>query len=291
MMGRKQVSKVEENTVLELAVSRDVANTKITEQIKKGEKILDLKIFDQQGMDTAQKKANKWNDFNYELLKRLFTSEYYSDEYLCCGSVIMTMIGEPSLNENIVTLHDDIEEKNQKLESIVERLELIPEPSIVHQSSESNRQTVAPIDNNKIFIVHGHDNSAKLEVAGFIKELDFEPIILHEKASRNKTIIEKIEAYSDVGFAIVIYTPCDVGKKESDVKLKGRARQNVVFENGFLIGKLGRDKVCQLLKGEVETPNDISGIVYTSMDSGNWKIDLAQELKEAGYPVDMNKLL
>jgi predicted nucleotide-binding protein len=90
---------------------------------------------------------------------------------------------------------------------------------------------------------------------------------------------------------VVIYTPCDVGAKKSEQgELQGRARQNVVFEHGFLIGKLGRSHVCSLSKGSLETPNDISGIVYTSMNDGSWQLELAKELRGAGYSVDMNKV-
>lgn len=70
------------------------------------------------------------------------------------------------------------------------------------------------------------------------------------------------------------------------------ARQNVVFEHGYLIGRLGRERVCALVKGNVETPGDISGVVYISMDdAGAWKADLAREMRATGLPVDMNKLL
>jgi len=147
-------------------------------------------------------------------------------------------------------------------------------------------------DKKKIFIVHGHDAEAKLEVARFIDKIGFESIILHEQVNKNQTIIEKIETYTDVGFGVVIYTPCDVGAMKSESKnLNQRARQNVVFEHGFLLGKLGRSNVCSLVKGKVETPSDISGVVYTPMDSGNWQIELAKELKASGYNVDMNKVI
>lgn len=160
-------------------------------------------------------------------------------------------------------------------------------------SSKTVKEKIPKInnDNNKVFIVHGHDNEAKLEVARFIEKIDFIPIILHEQVSNSKTIIEKIESYSDVGFGVVIYTDCDVGAKKSDSEnLNKRARQNVVFEHGFLMGKLGRSNICSLVKGDIEVPNDISGIVYTSMDSGNWQIELAKEMKASGYEVDMNKV-
>lgn len=138
----------------------------------------------------------------------------------------------------------------------------------------------------QVFIVHGHDDIAKLEMAAFIKGLDLEPIILHLQASSGRTIIEKIEHYSNVGFGIVLYTPCDVGSKVGALTSSYRARQNVVFEHGYLIGKLGRSRVAAVLKGHVETPNDISGVIYISLDdAGNWKEELIKEMKAAGYRI------
>ena len=69
----------------------------------------------------------------------------------------------------------------------------------------------APMDKSKVFIVHGHDDAAKSEAARFVEKLGFKAIILHEQASLGDTIIEKIEKNSNVGFAIVLYTPCDEG--------------------------------------------------------------------------------
>jgi len=147
---------------------------------------------------------------------------------------------------------------------------------------------------DKIFIVHGHDEAAKQEVARILKNANFQPIILHEQANSGKTIIEKIEVNTDVAFAVVLYTPCDLGRaKEQRVnEEQTRARQNVVFEHGYLIGKLGRSHVCALVKGDVETPGDIDGIVYIPIDSGGaWRFDLAKEMKAAGLDVDANKFL
>jgi predicted nucleotide-binding protein len=143
---------------------------------------------------------------------------------------------------------------------------------------------------NKVFIVHGHDGEAKERTARFIEKLGFEPIILHEQVTKSRTIIEKIEHYSDeTDFAIVLYTPDDVGNKKADSEnLNFRARQNVVFEHGFLIGKLKRENVVPLVEGDIELPNDISGIVYIS--DKDWQIDIAKEMNEAGYEIDFNKL-
>lgn len=145
---------------------------------------------------------------------------------------------------------------------------------------------------NRVFIVHGHDELVKTQTARFIEKLGFEAIILHEQASGGKTIIEKIEAYTNVGFAVVLYTADDKGntKIEADSgQLNDRARQNVVFEHGYLMAKLGRDRVVPLVSGRLELPGDINGVVYVS--DSDWQIDIAKEMKIAGYPIDFNRLI
>ena len=142
---------------------------------------------------------------------------------------------------------------------------------------------------NKVFIVHGHDNEVKQEVARYIEQIGIEAIILHEQANNGMTIIEKIEYYTDeANFAIVLYTPCDKGRGALETKVhpRDRARQNVVFEHGYLMAKIGRKNVCALVKGKIETPSDISGVVYTPLDIlGAWKHELVRELKSCGYEV------
>lgn len=116
---------------------------------------------------------------------------------------------------------------------------------------------------------------------------------MHEQPNSGRTIIEKIEANSDVQYAVVLYTPCDLGraKEEDSTNEKYRARQNVVFEHGYLIGKLGRNKVSALVKGDIETPGDISGVVYTVMDEkGAWQTELIKDMKSAGLDCDVNNL-
>ena len=143
-----------------------------------------------------------------------------------------------------------------------------------------------------IFIVHGRDEAAKQQVARFIQLLGLNPIILHEQPDKGRTIIEKFEEHSsNVMFAVVLLTPDDTGfSQEAPTDAKPRSRQNVVFELGFFIAKLGRDRVCALRKGEIETPTDYSGVLYKTMDNnGAWKLELAKEIKHAGIEVDLNK--
>lgn len=144
----------------------------------------------------------------------------------------------------------------------------------------------------KVFIVHGHDEQARETVARFVEKLGLEAIILHEQPNAGRTIIEKFEDYSNVQFAIVLLTPDDVGKGSSETELNPRARQNVIFELGFFIGKLTRKNVCALYKEGVEILSDYQGVLYHPLDlGGGWKLALAKELKAAGFNIDMNKVI
>jgi predicted nucleotide-binding protein len=149
-----------------------------------------------------------------------------------------------------------------------------------------------PIDTKDVFLVHGHDDAARETVARFIEKLGFNAIILHEQPNRGRTIIEKFEAHSAVGFAVVLLTPDDVGGSAKTKDTQPRARQNVILELGFFCGALGRTRVCALHKGGVEIPSDFDGVVYVPLDDGGaWRLKLAREMKAAGLDVDMNKAL
>ena len=170
----------------------------------------------------------------------------------------------------------DLSEKNQKEVSISTKEKKMKE-------TDMNKLK------NKVFIIHGHDDATKQEVARFIEQIGLEVIILHEQANLSMTIIEKIEYYTnEANFAIVLYTPCDKGRGalETKVNARDRARQNVVFEHGYLMARIGRKNVCALVKGEIDKPSDTDGVVYTQLDSfGGWKSKLLIELKACGYEV------
>ena len=165
-----------------------------------------------------------------------------------------------------------------------------PPATLPPLSSNSIPQTPQVARNKrKVFIVHGRDNETKIEVGRFIETLGLEAIILHEQASAGMTIIEKIEKYSnDADFTLILYTGCDKGRGayETKVLARDRARQNVVFEHGYLMAKLGRENVCSLVKPGIETPNDISGVVYVELDGfGAWKTSVVKELRACGYSI------
>ncbi|CAD1789038.1 hypothetical protein CPBF426_28100 [Xanthomonas arboricola pv. juglandis] len=151
---------------------------------------------------------------------------------------------------------------------------------------------ITPPKSNKVFIVHGRDVAARESAARFLEKIGIDVVILHEQANQGRTIIEKIVAHSDVGFAVVLLTPDDEGRSAGTERWEYRARQNVLLELGYFIARLGRENVCALKKGNVEIPSDFAGVVWTAMeDNSGWKTELAKELKAAGYAIDWNRVM
>lgn len=152
--------------------------------------------------------------------------------------------------------------------------------------------TPPPLDSRKVFLVHGRDTAAKEAVARFLEHLDLRPIILSEQPNGGKTIIEKYEREANnASYAVVLFTPDDIGGLQSADEQQARARQNVIFELGYFAGRLGRERVCILTVPGVEIPSDIFGLGYVAFDasSDGWKIGLVKELKNAGFDIDANK--
>ncbi|MBP5723939.1 MAG: nucleotide-binding protein [Bacteroidales bacterium] len=138
------------------------------------------------------------------------------------------------------------------------------------------------INNKKVFIVHGHDEDMKTKVRDYVSSLGLEPIILSEQPGGAATIIEKFEENANsAAFAVILLSPCDQGKKTGTKKLSFRARQNVVFEFGYFVAHLKRERVVALLKDNVDRPTDISGILYTPFDE-NWQEKLKKEFSRVG---------
>lgn len=148
---------------------------------------------------------------------------------------------------------------------------------------------------SKVFIVHGHDDALINEVKAFLSAQTIEPIVLREQYDASLTIIEKLERYTkdpSIGFGIVLYTPDDEGKAIGENEYKLRARQNVVFEHGLLIGLYTREKVICLVKkeGHIEMPGDVNGVVYTDHSYKDWRMSVAHMLSDAGYEINYRKI-
>lgn len=201
---------------------------------------------------------------------------------------------EPSLAEKIADVYKDIDNKIHRIDSIIERLELIP-LNAAHQPPVVVREESAPQSRSKkVFVVHGRDEVAKTSLEVFLIEIGLEPIVLHRQADEGLTIIEKFEKHSDVGYAFVLLTPDEVAYLSSEESIPDdarhkeyRARPNVIFEFGYFIGKLGRSRVCCLYTGNVSLPSDVSGMIYKRYEKSIEEVaySVIKDLKASGYAI------
>lgn len=157
------------------------------------------------------------------------------------------------------------------------------------EKSDMSQNSFGEKDYKHIFIVHGHDGELKQTVARMIEQQGIKAIILSEQPNKGNTIIEKFEENSNVCGAVCLFTADDLGRAKTKDELSKRARQNVVFETGYFMGKLGRSRVVLLADSGVEMPSDLSGVVYTN--TRNWELELLKELKTMGYEIDLNRIL
>jgi predicted nucleotide-binding protein len=276
-----------------LVVGKDYFKEVLAGRIQLAEEILNRQIQTRPQLEEAKQNYYDWDDYNSELLKQSFNNEYneYKTDYDRINQFLGMFLGGNSQRDELKEFKDKVQNKINNLKQLVAKVELI-KSEVPDKVTSQVTVTSDNIDNNNVFIVHGHSNEVKINVARTLEKLGLNPIILHEQANSGKTIIEKFEEHSNVGFAIVLLTDDDLGKAKKDENLNARARQNVILELGYFIGKLGRNRVCPLYAKGVELPSDLYGLLYLEIDSSEyWKISLAKELKAAGYDIDVNKII
>ena len=183
-----------------------------------------------------------------------------------------------------------LQTKISRLRGLVELLET--ETSLTGEAP-SAPETPTQLS-RRVFLVHGHHDGLLHEVARYLEKLKLEPIILREQPSSGRTIIEKFVDFADVAYAVILLTPDDRGGtvKATFEEHRPRARQNVILELGYFLGKLSRNRVTALYMGDVEVPSDYAGVAFVAVDDrGAWRLELARELKASGLDIDMNLAL
>ncbi len=241
---------------------------------------------------SEDKRFISWLTKVKQLVKQQFGSD--SDEYNAIKKrrfditlvIISTNTEAPTTDEKIEACKYGIETTIAELEGYKEFFEEYSSPELVENLKENQRVLM-----NKVFIVHGHNGELKESVARLIERQNIQAIILSEQANSGNTIIEKFEENSDVQAAICLFTEDNIAKAndEQHSEFKMRARQNVVFEAGYFMGKLSRKRVILIANEDVEMPSDLQGVIYTS--TSNWNVDVLKELMKMGFDIDMNKLL
>ncbi|MFX0201917.1 MAG: TIR domain-containing protein, partial [Candidatus Hodarchaeota archaeon] len=166
-------------------------------------------------------------------------------------------------------------------------------PRSMPESDESQGDSTVALSGKKVFIVHGHDHQLKIELEAFLSHIGLEPIVLHREVDAGKTVIEKFETNSDVAYAFILLTPDEIAYttdqqhlEDSERKKEYRAKPNVIFEFGYFVAKLGRNRVCALYKGDVVIPSDLSGFVYKKVDEN--VEDIGFSLIIPGTKIELN---
>ncbi len=221
------------------------------------------------------------NESHY--LKDLLDVEFYYHP-------IMWFVGQDFSREDRECWEEGKQQWCNLIDTLIE--EIISFPSEKEITQTTIIQTTESNQSKKIFIVHGHDNEMVQTVARFIIKLGFEPIILREQPNQGRTIFEKFEDFSDVDFALVLFSPDDEGKSLEEEILHKRPRQNVVFELGFFIGRLGRQNVVVLHRevNDFEMLSDFQGVLFEPYREG-WEFRVAKEITAAGFDVNLNNLV
>lgn len=279
-----------------LVTSKEAFKAQLSDRIALGQDLYDKPISYLEDLEETEREYETWNDYNSEFLKQSFSPESneYKQAYDDANRLSFISIGPTTSQERLREYKDSVRRKLDNLRSLLNRADLL---KVSNELSSTNRpkqpsSTMAINDNKQVFIVHGHNRLILEQVARALERLELEPIILSEQPNAGRTIIEKFEQSSEVGFAVVLLTADDEGKAKRETEYRDRARQNVILELGYFIGKLGRSRVCALFSDGVEPPSDIHGLVYVLIDqNGQWKFQLVKELKNAGYDVDANAII
>jgi predicted nucleotide-binding protein len=298
-MARKPPTQYFPPPQLELNESATTARSKIADRVSKGEELRGRQISAHTDVERLKADRGIWTRYNALMLRNMFSTDELEREYLhspYAGGVTMQIDVYGHGGDETGDERRSIEAEVTCLTSISERLDLVPLST--RATVAAPPVAIAPIarrtrDFTRAFVVHGHDEAARESVARFLEKFRVTPVILHEQANLGKTLIEKLEHYGDVSFAVVLLTPDDEGRplKPADTPLRHRARQNVLLELGYFVGQLGRKNVCALHKEGLELPSDWDGVAWVGMDArGAWKLELARELKAAGFAIDMNNV-
>jgi predicted nucleotide-binding protein len=263
------------------AMEPEAAVQMLRKQIETGEALL-------ANRPLTKSAFSQWHIATRHIVERLFGADSETFRIFRGGG---GGIASVPINPSEAQMEHD---RTEALESQLAKLRGLLEIKSLDLHNYVSASASAGLDRRTVFIVHGHDNTYRLEAARFVEKLGLDVIILHEQPNAGRTLIEKLEkSATSAGFAVVLMTPDDRGgKAEPRARLSPRARQNVIFELGYFVGRMGRDRVCALHAPDVEVPSDIHGVAYVPLDeAGAWKRTLARELLAADMDIDMNGIV
>jgi predicted nucleotide-binding protein len=278
----------------QLQVSRTYAKGRLTVQTASAKLLLGetpVEAVDESGSPYREwtRKVEKWIALTRDALLAIYEEEDPAQEFKDAVEGEIFRYVDQDESDTLQYRKEAVERGVHVLESLVERLIFAREPADEPASQHEELPLV-----RSVFVIHGRDDGLRDQVARVLERLDFEPVILSEEPNEGRTLIEKFEDKSlEIGFAVAILSPDDFVSGPDDTALPdvpNRARQNVILELGYFMGRLGRRRVAALAAPGVETPSDIHGLGYIDLDKADWPFKLGAELAAAGFKVDVNQL-
>jgi len=217
-----------------------------------------------------------WDEANRALLSRMFSDSTLMRRY---ASDPLWVVRDMSSNAHLLV--KVISGRLKWLAKLRDGLE-----GYAQASATASRDTAASEQSEcaRVFIIHGHDRTAALELQRLVeKKTDLDVVLMDQQPHGGRTLVEKFEQEAaDCGYAIAVFTPDDVVAKDDEEY--AQMRPNVVFELGWFVGRIGRERTCILYKEPTEVPSDLQGIGYYpfhgSVEEAWVRID--GELREAG---------
>ncbi len=223
-------------------------------------------------LDKAFRKDGSWLDLTPK------------DEFKSAVGLTYPLGLEMADDVSLEGIRRDVDTKVERLEHL---LSVVDEYELIDGVSDAERDGGLAAD-GEIFIIHGRDDKTRMQLELLIlKRTGKSAIVLSDQPNRGATVIEKFEsAFNPASFAIAIMSADDRGGLASTDETQLRARQNVLLELGYAMGKLGRSRTAVLYDPVVELPSDLGGIAYYEIDgSGKWESSLLGELQGAGFEV------
>jgi predicted nucleotide-binding protein len=281
---------------LRLTVSRTRAEEVIDRHIGEGRTLQadSEQVVTEEHYDEWTNRRKRWVNLTAEALRSIYSSAEPKEEFEDSSRTIFgfVVVGETTVAEEFDRAKEAVDRATNTLLSLRERLEYLEAPD---EAAAAEKASSRPRGEEQVFLVHGHSGEAKESVGRLLEKTgSHQVVILHEQPSEGRTLIEKFEDHAKSSdHAVVLLTADDVGGAAPAAKkadLRPRARQNVVFELGFFVGRLGRARVTVLYEDGVELPSDFKGVVYIPLADESWRFRLLKELRSAGLTYDLNKI-
>lgn len=265
-MVKKKVEEKKEPPVL--IIYKEEAESKLKKRLEEGTEIRNTSVNNEHDLEALNQQFKNWSEFNIELLSRIFNNDEIKNEYKYAhgssrivpnANALWGSNRFPALYENFI---NHINAKLNKLGSLINRLELIPEsvPSEISETEALEKREFDKKNIKNIFIVHGHDELNLLKLKEQLRnKWNLEPVVLSSKPGKGRTLIEKFEEEAKkASYAIALFTPDDIVLVKNDEY--SQSRPNVIFELGWFYGRLGRQNVCILFKEGTRIHSDLNGI-------------------------------